>query len=216
MKKNSRTQGMGKGLLKRTGEGIFLYMLPCLIGAALGYSQGEDLRITVLIAGSVILFVLIWAVISLIRKEPDPRRYTGYMLLFISLGILLQVIIQGNILEGKRIIVCVVGYIFFASVGVFICLIVTRKIVIKNRFIRETGKVLLAMGGFLLAFLVRMQRTYSGRRAEILVELTGGQETSSYVIWYCVLALAWMYALMCSLFITEIIAAPENYKNYKW
>lgn len=177
MKKNSRTPGMGKGLLKRTGEGIFLYMLPCLAGVLTGYSQGADLKITVLIAGCVILFVLIWAVISLIRKEPDPRRYTGYMLLFISLGLLLQVIIQGNILQGKRIIVCVAGYIFFAAVGIFIGLIGTGKIVIKNRFIREAGKVFLAMGGFLLAFLVRLQRTHSGRRAEILVELTGGGKT---------------------------------------
>lgn len=216
MKKNDGILGTGKGILKRTGEGIFLYMLPCLIGAALGYSQGEDLRITVHIAGFVILFVLIWAIVSLIRKEPDPRKYTGYMLLFISMGILLQVIIQGNILEGKRIIVCVAGYIFFAAVGTFICLIATGKIVIKSRFIREVGEVALAMGGFLLALLVRMQRTYSGRRVEVLVELTGGREKSADVIWYCVLALAWLYVLLCSYLITEMIVLPENYKNYKW
>lgn len=53
MKKNSRTPGMGRGLLKRTGEGILLYMLLCQAGTLAGYSRGADLKITARIAGGI-------------------------------------------------------------------------------------------------------------------------------------------------------------------
>ena len=90
MKKN-------KEILKQAGTMSLIYLILCLGGAYESYYRGADLRFTVKIAGCVLLFMCVGMLISMIKKEYDPRRYLGYVSLLISLGLMLQILAQGNI-----------------------------------------------------------------------------------------------------------------------
>lgn len=204
-----------KEILKQAGGGIFLYILGCLMGAFLSYYQGADLRVTAQIAGCVILFIVIGAIVSILKKEYDPRKYNGYMMLFASLGLILQIMIQGGILGEKRVMVCVIGYALAMLIGILADLLGTKKIVVKSKLIREVGKIFLTIGGFLVVFLSRVGKTFFGRRGAILVEMTGGEENSANVCWYCILAITLVYAFISSLIITDVAVAPDSYKRRK-
>lgn len=158
-------------------------------------------------------FMVIGAIVSLIKKEYDPRKFHGYILLFASLGLILQIMLQGGILGEKRVLICVISYALAILVGILTDLLGTKKIVVKNKLVREVGKMLLTMGGFLVVFLSRVVKRFSGRRGAVLVELTGGEKNSAAVVNYCILALALVYAFISSLVITDVAVAPDYYKK---
>ena len=209
MKKNK----VRKDILKQAGGIILLYIILCLGLAYESYYRNADLRITAKIAECVILFVTIGAVVSFIKKECDPRKYNGYMMLCASLGLILQIMLQGGILGEKRVMVCVIGYALAILTGILTDLLGNKKIVVKSKLIREVGKMFLTIGGFLVVFLSRVVKMFSGRRGAVLVEMTGGDENSATVVNYIFLVMALVCAFVSSLVITDLVVEPDSYKK---
>ena len=54
---------------------------------------------------------LMWGGIFIIKKEYDSRKYLGYIYLLISLELMLQTVIQGNIPVESRVKMCIAGYV---------------------------------------------------------------------------------------------------------
>ena len=204
-----------KEILKQIAGGIFLYCLPCLGGAYESYYRGADLSFTARIAGCVIFFVILGAIVSLVKKEYDYRKYNGYICLFISLGLMLQIMVQGNLYFEKRVVICIVSYVFSIILGIFVGLLSTRKVVVKNKFIKSMLKILGTIVVFLLTFLCVIGRSLLGRRGAILIELTGGQKNSATGLWFCILILMMAYAFISALAIVDVTVAPDYYKNRK-
>ena len=98
-----------KEILKQAGVMSFLYLILCLGGAYESYYRGADLKLTARIAGCVLL--LMWGGIFIIKKEYDSRKYLGYIYLLISLELMLQTVIQGNIPVESRVKMCIAGYV---------------------------------------------------------------------------------------------------------
>ena len=80
---------------------------------------------------------LMWGGIFIIKKEYDSRKYLGYIYLLISLGLMLQTVIQGNIPVESRVKMCIAGYVATLVVGFLVGLYATRKIIVKNKFVKE-------------------------------------------------------------------------------
>ena len=192
-----------KEILKYSGAGFLAYIVPCLMGAYIGFYQGAHLRITAQIAGCVMLFIVIGAIVSLLKKEYDSRRYNGYVYLVSSIGLLLQIIIQGEIFDEKRIIVCVLSYIFSFIVGILILLLSKRKIVIKNKLLREIGKTVGVVCGFFILFMVRVGKMFTGRRGEILYKAMEADDTIK-AVWFVILAIICIYGMVSSMNITSV------------
>lgn len=192
-----------KEILKQAGGGFLAYIVPCLMGTYVGFYQNVDLSVTAQIAGCVILFIVIGAIVSLLKNEYDSRRYNGYVYLFSSLGLLLQIIIQGEIFDEKRIIVCVLSYIFSFIVGILILLLAKRKIVIKNKLLREIGKTACVVCGFLILFIVRVGKMFTGRRGEILYKAMEADDTIK-AVWFVILVITCIYGLVSSMNITSV------------
>lgn len=72
-------------------------MLPYLIGVYMGFYQGADLQFMLQIAGFVTIFIVVGGLIWLFRKQYDSRKLNGYIYLFGSLGLLMEVMFWGNI-----------------------------------------------------------------------------------------------------------------------
>ena len=60
---------------------------------------------------------LMWGGIFIIKKEYDSRKYLGYIYLLISLGLMLQTVIQGNIPVESIVKICIAGYTATLVVG---------------------------------------------------------------------------------------------------
>lgn len=196
MKKN-------KEILKFTIGGVFAYMLPYLIGVYMAFYQGADLQFMLQIAGFVTIFIVVGGLIWLFRKQYDSRKLNGYIYLFGSLGLLMEVMFWGNIFGEKRVIVCIVIYIVTFILGILILLLAMRKIIIKNKLIREIGKVVGTVGGFFIIFMVRVGKAFSGRRGEVIFRNMDSDDTMK-LMWSCILFLACIYGLICSMNITSL------------
>lgn len=121
------------------------------------------------------------------KKKYDPRMYLGFIYLFISSGLMLQIVIQGNIVFEKRIKVCAIGYVFSVILGIILGLYESRKIIVKNKVIKQMLRIICAILGFFIIFLCSVGRRFMGRRGAILIEMTGGQKNSAIGFWYCIL-----------------------------
>ena len=196
MKKN-------KEILKFTIGGVFAYMLPYLIGVYMGFYQGANLQFMLQIAGFVTIFIVVGGLIWLFRKQYDSRKLNGYIYLFGSLGLLMEVMFWGNIFGEKTVSVCIVIYIVTFILGILILLLAMRKIIIKNKLIREIGKVVGTVGGFFIIFMVRVGKAFSGRRGEVIFRNMDSDDTMK-LMWSCILFLACIYGLICSMNITSL------------
>ena len=78
-----------------------------------------------------------------------------------------------------------------------------RKIIIKNKLIREIGKVVGTVGGFFSIFMVRVGKAFSGRRGEVIFRNMDSDDTMK-LMWSCILFLACIYGLICSMNITSL------------
>ena len=87
------------------------------------------------------------------KKKYDPRMYLGFIYLFISSGLMLQIVIQGNIVYEKRIKVCAIGYVFSVILGIILGLYESRKIIVKNKVIKQMLRIICAILGFFIIFL---------------------------------------------------------------
>ena len=56
------------------------------------------------IAGFVTIFIVVGGLIWLFRKQYDSRKLNGYIYLFGSLGLLMEVMFWGNILEKRELL----------------------------------------------------------------------------------------------------------------
>ena len=54
-----------KEILKYTGGGFLAYIVPCLLGAYVGFYQGADLQFIVQLAGFVTIFIVVSAMVCL-------------------------------------------------------------------------------------------------------------------------------------------------------
>ena len=206
MKKN-------KEILKQAGVMSFLYLILCLGGAYESYYRGADLKLTARIAGCVLL--LMWGGIFIIKKEYDSRKYLGYIYLLISLGLMLQTVIQGNIPVESRVKMCIAGYVATLVVGFLVGLYATRKIIVKNKFVKEMLHVGCTILGFLIIFICSTGRMFFGRRGAILVEMTGGQKNSGRCLWYIILGMTCLFNFISILLITCVAAEPDHFKEKK-
>ena len=204
MKKN-------KEVLMYTGGGLLTYIVPCLLGVYVGLYQGANLQFIVQLAGFVTIFMVVSAMVCLYRKKYDCRKHNGYIYLFSSLGLLLQVMFQGSILGEKRVIICITSYIFAFILGILILLLATKKIVIKNKFIREIGKVVGIICGFLIVFMIQGGKTFSGRRGEVIYGKIGA-ENSTKLMWIIILFMACIYGLISSINITSASIEDKGFK----
>ena len=100
-----------KEILKQAGVMSFMYLILCLGGAYESYYRGADLKLTARIAGCVLLLMWGGIFIFIIKKEYDSRKYLGYIYLLISLELMLQTVIQGNIPVESRVKMCIAGYV---------------------------------------------------------------------------------------------------------
>ena len=91
--------------------------------------------------------------IFIIKKEYDSRKYLGYIYLLISLGLMLQTVIQGNIPVESRVKMCIAGYVATLVAGFLVGLYATRKIIVKNKFVKEMLHVGCTILGFLIIFI---------------------------------------------------------------
>ena len=128
----------GKAILKQTGAGIFSYVLFCLGGAYESYYRGANMGFTACIAVCAIAFIILGAVVSFIRKEYDYRKYNAHICLFVSLGLTIQIMVQGNLPPEKSTAICIISYVISIILGIWGALLTTGKIVIKNKNIRST------------------------------------------------------------------------------
>ena len=122
----------GKAILKQTGAGIFSYVLFCLGGAYESYYRGANMGFTACIAVCAIAFIILGAVVSFIRKEYDYRKYNAHICLFVSLGLTIQIMVQGNLPPEKSTAICIISYVISIILGIWGALLTTGKIVINN------------------------------------------------------------------------------------
>lgn len=187
-----------KEILKNVKNCLLLYIIPYLMGVYVGYYQGVDLGLTVQLGCSVMLFIIILTMVSLVKKEYYACKFRGYIMLFISIALLLQVILQGNILGYKRVLFCVISYILFFFLGMFIVLFTNRKIFTKGNIFRKIISLLGKLCVFISIILIVVGKTFSGRRSVILFDALGIDNTSTKPIWVVIWFLACMYGLICS------------------
>lgn len=74
---------------------------------------------TACIAVCVIAFIILGAVVSFIRKEYDYRKYNAHICLFISLGLLIQIMVQGNLPPEKSTAICIISYVISIILGIW-------------------------------------------------------------------------------------------------
>ena len=158
---------------------------------------------------------LMWGGIFIIKKEYDSRKYLGYIYLLISLGLMLQTVIQGNIPVESRVKMCIAGYVATLVVGFLVGLYATRKIIVKNKFVKEMLHVGCTILGFLIIFICSTGRMFFGRRGAILVEMTGGQKNSGRCMWYIILGMTCLLNFIVFLLITCVAAEPDHFKEKK-
>lgn len=158
---------------------------------------------------------LMWGGIFIIKKEYDSRKYLGYIYLLISLGLMLQTVIQGNIPVESRVKMCIAGYTATLVVGFLVGLYATRKIIVKNKFVKEMLHVGCTILGFLIIFICSTGRMFFGRRGAILVEMTGGQKNSGRCMWYIILGMTCLLNFISFLLITCVAAEPDHFKEKK-
>ncbi len=202
----------GKAILKQTGAGIFSYVLFCLGGAYESYYRGANMGFTACIAVCVIAFIILGAVVSFIRKEYDYRKYNAHICLFISLGLLIQIMVQGNLPPEKSAAICIISYVISIILGIWGALLTTGKIVIKNKNVRSTLKIIETMSLFLLTCLCVVGRRFFGRRGAVLFNALGKQKSS--VFFWCCIMIVMMVAAFISAFVkVDIIVRPDFYKS---
>ncbi|MFR0955139.1 MAG: hypothetical protein ACLSFA_04760 [Roseburia inulinivorans] len=204
-----------KEILKQAGVMSFLYLILCLGGAYESYYRGADLKLTARIAGCVLLLMWGGIFIFIIKKEYDSRKYLGYIYLLISLGLMLQTVIQGNIPVESRVKMCIAGYVATLVVGFLVGLYATRKIIVKNKFVKEMLHVGCTILGFLIIFICSTGRMFFGRRGAILVEMTGGQKNSGRCMWYIILGMTCLLNFIGFLLITCVAVEPDHFKEKK-
>lgn len=204
-----------KEILKQAGTVGFLYLMLCVGGAYESYFRGADLKFTARIAGCVLLCLCLWTFICIMKKEYDPRMYLGFIYLFISSGLMLQIVVQGNIAFEKRIRVCAIGYVVSVILGIIVGLLQSRKIIVKNKVIKQMLRIVYVMLGFFITFLCLVGRSFMGRRGAILIEMTGGQKNSAIGFWYCILGLTLVFSFISFMLITCVIAVPDQFKKGK-
>lgn len=204
-----------KEILKQAGIMSFLYLILCLGGAYESYYRGADLKLTARIAGCVLLLMWGGIFIFIIKKEYDSRKYLGYIYLLISLGLMLQTVIQGNIPVESRVKMCIAGYVATLVVGFLVGLYATRKIIVKNKFVKEMLHVGCTILGFLIIFICSTGRMFFGRRGAILVEMTGGQKNSGRCLWYIILGMTCLFNFISILLITCVAVEPDHFKEKK-
>ena len=193
----------GKAILKQTGAGIFVYSVLGLLGAYDSYYRGADMGFTACIAVCVIAFIILGAIVSFIRKEYDYRKYNAHICLFVSLGLTIQIMVQGNLPPEKSTAICIISYVVS---------IITGKIVIKNKNIRSTLKIIETMSLFLLTCLCVVGRRFFGRRGAVLFNALGKQKSS--VFFWCCIMIVMMVAAFISAFVkVDIIVRPDFYKS---
>ena len=158
---------------------------------------------------------LMWGGIFIIKKEYDSRKYLGYIYLLISLGLMLQTVIQGNIPVESIVKICIAGYTATLVVGFLVGLYATRKIIVKNKFVKEMLHVGCTILGFLIIFICSTGRMFFGRRGAILVEMTGGQKNSGRCLWYIILGMTCLFNFISILLITCVAVEPDHFKEKK-
>ena len=158
---------------------------------------------------------LMWGGIFIIKKEYDSRKYLGYIYLLISLGLMLQTVIQGNIPVESRVKMCIAGYVATLVASFLVGLYATRKIIVKNKFVKEMLHVGCTILGFLIIFICSTGRMFFGRRGAILVEMTGGQKNSGRCMWYIILGMTCLLNFIGFLLITCVAAEPDHFKEKK-
>ena len=87
-------------------------------------------------------FYYFGAVVSFIRKEYDYRKYNAHICLFVLLGLTIQIMVQGNLPPEKSTAICIISYVISIILGIWGALLTTGKIVIKNKNIRSTLKII--------------------------------------------------------------------------
>lgn len=86
------------------------------------------------------------------------------------------------------------------------------KIVIKNKNIRSTLKIIETMSLFLLTCLCVIGRRFFGRRGAVLFNALGKQKSS--VFFWCCIMIVMMVAAFISAFVkVDIIVRPDFYKS---
>ncbi|WP_455719816.1 hypothetical protein [Agathobacter sp.] len=199
-------------ILKQVGQGIFTYSIPCLMGAYESYYRNADLFFTAQIAACVIFFVILSAIILGMKKEYDHRKHNGCIFLFISLGLMTQIALQGNLGIESRVLVCIVCYVTSITTGVIFCLLATKKLAIKNRIIKSIVNIVGLTVAFLLTFLCAIGRIFGGRRGTVLLKITGEQKNTA-ILWYCILLVTMIYAFVAALAMMDVVVAPNYYKK---
>ena len=99
--------------------------------------------------------------------------------------------------------------------GFLVGLYATRKIIVKNKFVKEMLHVGCTILGFLIIFICSTGRMFFGRRGAILVEMTGGQKNSGRCMWYIILGMTCLLNFIGFLLITCVAAAPDHFKEKK-
>lgn len=158
----------GKAILKQTGAGIFVYSVLGLLGAYESYYRGADMGFTACIAVCVIAFIILGAIVSFIRKEYDYRKYNAHICLFVSLGLTIQIMVQGNLPPEKSTAICIISYVVSIILGILGALLTTGKIVIKNKNVRSTLKIIETMSLFLLTCLCGRKTIFGTQRSSII------------------------------------------------
>ena len=72
-------------------------------------------------------FYYLGAVVSFIRKEYDYRKYNAHICLFVSLGLTIQIMVQGNLPPEKSTAICIISYVISIILGIWGALLTTGK-----------------------------------------------------------------------------------------
>lgn len=202
----------GKAILKQTGAGIFVYSVLGLLGAFDSYYRGADMGFAACIAVCVIAFIILGAIVSFIRKEYDYRKYNAHICLVVSLGLTIQIMVQGNLPPEKSTAICIISYVISIILGILGALLTTGKIVIKNKNVRSTLKIIETMSLFLLTCLCVVGRRFFGRRGAVLFNALGKQKSSVF-FWCCIMIATMLFAFMSAFVRVDIIVRPDFYKS---
>ena len=167
---------------------------------------------TACIAVCVIAFIILGAIVSFIRKEYDYRKYNAHICLFVSLGLTIQIMVQGNLPPEKSTAICIISYVISIILGILGALLTTGKIVIKNKNVRSTLKIIETMSLFLLTCLCVVGRRFFGRRGAVLFNALGKQKSSVF-FWCCIMVATMLFAFMSAFVRVDIIVRPDFYKS---
>lgn len=191
--------------IKNSCSMLFIYLIFWIIGLVAIYCQGNDIIYSVQITKGVLGFVILLTIISLFKNTYDTCRFNGYNCFCISLALLFQIIIYGNIFGKNKMIFCVIGYILSIFTGVFIQLFVQEKILLKNKIIREIISMIGVILGSCIIFISSVGKVFTGRRGEILFNAMQVSNDDTKLPWIILLIIACVFGMGSGLSVTNVM-----------